>query len=151
MVGTLAYWTIVAGLFGGGAAAFTDCFSAISARAARARPHGFATPPPVGLDHDQTWSGAPYPIVQFRSDAGLRNEVGLLSDGTVSDMIWARPAVTVLGIDCPPVIGSAAAIQPHARARLNLRVPPARMRSTLDPGIGWHWHRCARRPMWTSC
>jgi acetylornithine deacetylase/succinyl-diaminopimelate desuccinylase-like protein len=43
-------------------------------------------------------------------------------------MIWARPAVTVLGIDCPPVVGSAAAIQPHARARLNLRVPPG-----MDP------------------
>ena len=28
----------------------------------------------------------------------------------VSDMLWARPAVTILGIDCPPVVGSAAAI-----------------------------------------
>jgi cysteinylglycine-S-conjugate dipeptidase len=37
-------------------------------------------------------------------------------------------AVTVLGIDCPPVIGSAAAIQPHAQARLDLRVPPG-----MDP------------------
>jgi acetylornithine deacetylase/succinyl-diaminopimelate desuccinylase-like protein len=54
--------------------------------------------------------------------------VSLLGDGTVSDMVWARPAVTVLGIDCPPVVGSAAAIQPHARARLNLRVPPG-----MDP------------------
>jgi acetylornithine deacetylase/succinyl-diaminopimelate desuccinylase-like protein len=39
-------------------------------------------------------------------------------------MLWARPAATVLGIDCPPVVGSAAAIQPEARARINLRVPP---------------------------
>jgi acetylornithine deacetylase/succinyl-diaminopimelate desuccinylase-like protein len=54
--------------------------------------------------------------------------VSLLGDGSVSDMIWARPAVTVLGIDCPPVVGSASAIQPQARARLNLRVPPG-----LDP------------------
>ena len=29
----------------------------------------------------------------------------LLGDGTVADMLWARPAVTVLGIDCPPVVG----------------------------------------------
>ncbi|MFF5078035.1 dipeptidase [Actinoplanes sp. NPDC000266] len=78
----------------------------------------------AGLDHSQTWTGAPYPTEQFRSDSGLLPGVGLLGDGTVSDMIWARPAVTVLGIDAPPVVGSAAAIQPHARARLNLRVPP---------------------------
>ncbi|GAA0468637.1 dipeptidase [Paractinoplanes deccanensis] len=78
----------------------------------------------AGLDATQTWSGAPYPTDQFRADSGLLPGVGLLGDGTVSDMIWARPAVTVLGIDCPPVVGSAAAIQPHARARLNLRVPP---------------------------
>jgi cysteinylglycine-S-conjugate dipeptidase len=42
----------------------------------------------------------------------------------VSDLLWARPALTVLGIDVPPVVGSSAAIQPKARARLNLRVPP---------------------------
>ncbi|MBW6433627.1 dipeptidase [Actinoplanes hulinensis] len=78
----------------------------------------------TGLDNGQTWSGAPYPAEQFRSDAGLVEGASLLGDGTVSDMVWARPAVTVLGIDCPPVVGSAAAIQSHARARLNLRVPP---------------------------
>jgi cysteinylglycine-S-conjugate dipeptidase len=42
----------------------------------------------------------------------------------VQDMLWSRPAVTVLGIDCPPVVGSAAAIPPQARARVSLRVPP---------------------------
>jgi len=38
--------------------------------------------------------------------------------------LWARPAVTVLGLDAPPVVGSAAAIPPEARARINLRIPP---------------------------
>jgi acetylornithine deacetylase/succinyl-diaminopimelate desuccinylase-like protein len=82
----------------------------------------------TGLDNTQTWHGENYPADQFRTDAGLLDGVQLLGDGTVSDMIWARPAVTVLGIDCPPVVGSAAAIQPHARARLNLRIPPG-----MDP------------------
>jgi acetylornithine deacetylase/succinyl-diaminopimelate desuccinylase-like protein len=77
-----------------------------------------------GLDHTQTWSGQPYPTEQFTSDAGLLEGTRLLGDGTVSDMLWARPAVTVLGIDCPPVVGSAAAIVPHTKARLNLRIPP---------------------------
>ena len=52
-----------------------------------------------------------------------------LGGGTVSDMLWARPALTILGIDCPPVVGSAAAIAPRAAARLNLRIPPG-----IDPG-----------------
>jgi acetylornithine deacetylase/succinyl-diaminopimelate desuccinylase-like protein len=60
----------------------------------------------------------------FRADATALDGVSLLGDGSVADLLWARPAVTVLGIDCPPVVGSAAAIQPRAAARLNLRVPP---------------------------
>ena len=50
--------------------------------------------------------------------------MSLLGDGSVSDMLWARPAITILGIDCPPVLGSTAAIVPRAAARLNLRIPP---------------------------
>lgn len=82
-----------------------------------------------GLDASRTWRGEPYPPDQFRIDAGVREGVDLLGDGTVSDMLWARPAVTVLGIDCPPVSGSSAAIVARAAARLNLRIPPG-----TDPG-----------------
>ena len=78
----------------------------------------------TGLDNTQTWTGELYPPEQFRSDAGVLDGVSLLGDGSVSDMLWARPAVTILGIDCPPVIGSTAAIVPRAAARLNLRIPP---------------------------
>jgi acetylornithine deacetylase/succinyl-diaminopimelate desuccinylase-like protein len=77
-----------------------------------------------GLDATGTWSGAEYPADRFRADAQILDGVALLGDGSVADMLWARPAVTILGIDCPPVVGSSAAIQPSARARLNLRVPP---------------------------
>jgi acetylornithine deacetylase/succinyl-diaminopimelate desuccinylase-like protein len=75
-----------------------------------------------GLDNTQTWSGAKYPPEQFRQDANVLAGVDLLGDD-VSDMIWARPAITVLGIDCPPVVGSSAAVQAEARARVSLRVP----------------------------
>ncbi len=77
-----------------------------------------------GLDNSGVWSGIDYPAEQFRTDANVLDGVDLLGDGRVSDMVWARPAATVLGIDCPPVVGSSAAIQPTARARINLRVPP---------------------------
>jgi acetylornithine deacetylase/succinyl-diaminopimelate desuccinylase-like protein len=77
----------------------------------------------VGLEHGQHWTGAPYPAERFREDAGVLDGVGLLG-GDLSDMVWARPAVTVLGIDCPSVAGASAVIQPDARAKVSLRVPP---------------------------
>ena len=77
-----------------------------------------------GLDNTQHWAGVEYPADRFRADANLLDGVDLVGDGSVSDLLWARPALTILGIDCPPVVGSSAALQPSARARLNLRVPP---------------------------
>ncbi|MGW4769320.1 M20/M25/M40 family metallo-hydrolase [Nocardia sp. NPDC004278] len=78
----------------------------------------------AGLPNDQRWPGVQYPETQFRTDAGVLGGVELTGDGTVADMLWARPALTVLGIDAPNVVGSSAAVQPAARARLNLRIPP---------------------------
>jgi acetylornithine deacetylase/succinyl-diaminopimelate desuccinylase-like protein len=81
-----------------------------------------------GLDCDGTWDGVQYDEKQFREDAGVLDGVELTGSGTVADRLWARPAVTVLGIDCPPVVGSAAAVPAKARARVSLRVPPG-----MDP------------------
>jgi len=81
-----------------------------------------------GLDCEGTWDGVGYDEQRFRADAGVLDGVGLPGSGTVADRLWARPAVTVLGIDCAPVVGSAAAIPGSARARVSLRVPPG-----LDP------------------
>ncbi|MFF4267520.1 dipeptidase [Streptomyces virginiae] len=77
-----------------------------------------------GLDCTGTWSGVPYEEERFRADACVLDGVRLTGSGTVADRLWARPAVTVLGIDCPPVVGSAAAVPAKARARVSLRVPP---------------------------
>ncbi|MGW4634022.1 M20/M25/M40 family metallo-hydrolase [Nocardia sp. NPDC004415] len=77
-----------------------------------------------GLTNDQKWTGAQYPDADFRSDADVLDGVDLVGSGTVSDMLWSRPALTVLGMDVPAVVGSSAAIQPSTRARLNLRIPP---------------------------
>ncbi|GAA3388359.1 dipeptidase [Cryptosporangium minutisporangium] len=77
-----------------------------------------------GLDSTQKWPGVAYSPDQFRVDANVREGVDLIGSGDPADLLWARPALTVLGIDCPPVVGSSAAVQPEARARLSLRVPP---------------------------
>jgi acetylornithine deacetylase/succinyl-diaminopimelate desuccinylase-like protein len=78
----------------------------------------------MGLDNMQSWTGALYASASFRDDAGVLDGVALLGNGAVADSLWARPAVTVLGIDCPSVAGSTSAIQPRARARINLCIPP---------------------------
>ncbi|KUO07826.1 dipeptidase [Streptomyces sp. DSM 15324] len=77
-----------------------------------------------GLTGDARWPGLQYEEEQFRRDAKVLEGVGLIGSGTVADRIWARPAVTVLGIDCPPVVGATPSVQASARALISLRVPP---------------------------
>ncbi|MFJ8731321.1 dipeptidase [Streptomyces bauhiniae] len=77
-----------------------------------------------GLAADARWEGLEYGEEQFRSDAKVLDGVGLIGDGSVADRLWARPAVTVIGIDCPPVVGATPSVQSSARAQISLRVPP---------------------------
>ncbi|WP_372350654.1 dipeptidase [Streptomyces sp. KL116D] len=77
-----------------------------------------------GLDSAESWTGLQYDEEAFRKDAKVVDGVGLIGSGTVADRIWARPAVTVLGIDCPPVVGATPSVQAGARALVSLRVPP---------------------------
>ncbi|MFG3122444.1 dipeptidase [Streptomyces sp. NPDC048201] len=77
-----------------------------------------------GLAADARWEGLEYGEEQFRSDAKVLDGVGLIGDGAVADRLWARPAVTVIGIDCPPVVGATPSVQSSARAQISLRVPP---------------------------
>ncbi|MDL5199957.1 dipeptidase [Streptomyces sp. ALI-76-A] len=77
-----------------------------------------------GLAPETSWDGLQYDEEQFRQDAKVLDGVDLIGSGTVADRIWARPAVTVLGIDCPPVVGATPSVQASARALISLRVPP---------------------------
>ncbi|MEJ8668186.1 dipeptidase [Streptomyces sp. MS1.AVA.1] len=77
-----------------------------------------------GLTDESAWQGLQYEEAQFRKDAKVLDGVELIGSGTVADRIWSRPAVTVLGIDCPPVVGATPSVQASARALISLRVPP---------------------------
>ncbi|MFF3643440.1 dipeptidase [Streptomyces sp. NPDC002564] len=77
-----------------------------------------------GLTSDAVWDGLQYEEDAFRKDAKVLDGARLIGEGTVADRIWARPAVTVLGIDCPPVVGATPSVQAGARALISLRVPP---------------------------
>ncbi|MET8037936.1 dipeptidase [Streptomyces sp. NPDC005345] len=77
-----------------------------------------------GLDAASVWDGLQYEAQAFREDAKVLDGVELIGSGTVADRLWARPSVTVLGIDCPPVVGATPSVQAGARALVSLRVPP---------------------------
>ncbi len=61
---------------------------------------------------------------QFRAEAGLLDGVRLTGTGRLADRLSAGPAVTVIGIDAPPVATAANTLVPVARAKVSLRVAP---------------------------
>jgi acetylornithine deacetylase/succinyl-diaminopimelate desuccinylase-like protein len=91
-----------------------------------------------GVETAQAWTGVDYSAEQFRKDANVLDGVDLIGSGSVADMLWARPAVTVLGIDVPPVIGSASAVQASAAARVSLRLPPGMDGETVQNALIEH-------------
>ena len=70
------------------------------------------------------WPGMQMTEEEIRDESGVRDSVRLIGSGTVSDRVWAGPAVSVLGIDGPRVHGSSNQIVPVARARVSLRLAP---------------------------
>ncbi|MBZ4323595.1 dipeptidase [Streptomyces huiliensis] len=99
-----------------------------------------------GLEPEGTWDGLQYPEEDFRSDAKVLDGVDLIGSGTVADRLWARPAVTVLGIDCPPVVGATPSVHARAAALISLRVPPGvnaadtaeLLRAHLESQVPWN-------------
>ncbi|MDQ3463156.1 MAG: dipeptidase [Actinomycetota bacterium] len=62
--------------------------------------------------------------VQLRADAGVLDGVHLIGSGSLTDRLWSRPAVTVIGIDAPTVADASPTLLPAARAAISLRVAP---------------------------
>ena len=91
-----------------------------------------------GLENGQLWPGPQYDPAQFRKDANVREGVQLTGDGGVSDMLWARPSLTVLAIDCPRIAGSAGVVQAEASAKISLRIPPGTEREQAMAALKGH-------------
>ncbi|QKW05223.1 dipeptidase [Streptomyces sp. NA04227] len=77
-----------------------------------------------GLTAGSAWDGLTYEEGDFREDAQVLDGVGLIGSGPLAERLWSRPAVTVLGIDCPPVLGATPSVHARAAALVSLRVPP---------------------------
>ncbi|MGV9797734.1 M20/M25/M40 family metallo-hydrolase [Mycobacterium sp. NPDC003449] len=59
-----------------------------------------------------------------RDESGLLDGVSEIGSGTVVQRMWAKPAVTVIGIDTTPVDKSSNTLIPRARAKVSMRVAP---------------------------
>jgi cysteinylglycine-S-conjugate dipeptidase len=77
--------------------------------------HGLVREPADALDLTEE---------ELRAEAGLLDGVELIGTGTLTSRLWAGPALSVVGIDAPPVDGSGMVLVPSARARLALRIGP---------------------------
>ncbi|OFT81472.1 dipeptidase [Corynebacterium sp. HMSC29G08] len=78
-----------------------------------------------GVDATAKWEGDEYSREDFRSDAGVLDGVQLLgsAEDQPADMVWSRPALTMIGFTSTPVAEAVNAVNPRAEAQLNLRVP----------------------------
>ncbi len=65
-----------------------------------------------------------YPEDRFRHEAGLLDGIKLTGRGTITDRIWTKPAISVLGIDAPRTLEAANALQPTAKAKVSVRLAP---------------------------
>ena len=61
---------------------------------------------------------------ELRADSGLLDGVALIGTGSLTQRLWARPAIAVIGIDAPPVDSAANVLIPAARAKVSMRVAP---------------------------
>jgi acetylornithine deacetylase/succinyl-diaminopimelate desuccinylase-like protein len=66
----------------------------------------------------------PYSQEAFRADAGLLDGVRAIGSGSLPSRLWTRPALTIVGMDVPPVATAANTLLPSVRAKFSLRLAP---------------------------
>jgi acetylornithine deacetylase/succinyl-diaminopimelate desuccinylase-like protein len=61
---------------------------------------------------------------EIRQWAGVRPGVELIGEGGLTERMWTRPAVSILGIDAPRTPEASNQLVPFARAKVSMRIPP---------------------------
>lgn len=107
------------GLFGGAA---PDALLAITH--ALASLHDARGDVAVGGLRREPWPGEGMAETTFRALGSILPDAPLIGTGDLGSRIWSGPAITVIGLDAPPVDGAVNAVSPYARAMLNVRVHP---------------------------
>lgn len=70
------------------------------------------------------WSGAEMDETVYRGGSAILPGVEFLGTGSLSDRIWAKPSVTVLGMDLPNTAEASNVLLNEVKAKLSMRIIP---------------------------
>jgi acetylornithine deacetylase/succinyl-diaminopimelate desuccinylase-like protein len=90
---------------------------------------GLTTMAPPAIDYDEK---------DFREEAEMRPGLELIGEGTIGERLWAKPAITVIGIDAPTVAGAFNQLVPTARAKISMRIAPGQDPETALDALTAH-------------
>lgn len=93
-----------------------------------------------GLRRDP-WPGGGADKEEFRALAEVAPGVPLIGSGDLGSRIWSGPAITVIGVDAPSVDDALNAVNPYARALVNLRVHPEQDAGEAQAALMEHLRR----------
>jgi acetylornithine deacetylase/succinyl-diaminopimelate desuccinylase-like protein len=79
-----------------------------------------------------------YAEADFRLDASVLDGVALAGEGTISGRLWAKPALSVIGIDATSVAHASNTIAARAAAKLSLRIAPGQDPEAADIALRAH-------------
>jgi acetylornithine deacetylase/succinyl-diaminopimelate desuccinylase-like protein len=74
--------------------------------------------------HESTAAPVDYPPERVRADSGLLDGVSEIGSGSAPQRLWAKPAITVIGIDTTPIAKASNTLIPRARAKISMRIAP---------------------------
>ncbi|MDA4110604.1 dipeptidase [Mycolicibacterium holsaticum] len=74
--------------------------------------------------HEATASDVDYPPERVRDETGLLDGVSEIGSGSVPQRLWAKPSITVIGIDTTSIDKSSNTLIPRAKAKISMRVAP---------------------------
>lgn len=74
--------------------------------------------------HEGVAADVDFPPERVREETGLLPGVSEIGSGSVPQRLWAKPAITVIGIDTTPIDKSSNTLIPRARAKVSMRIAP---------------------------
>jgi acetylornithine deacetylase/succinyl-diaminopimelate desuccinylase-like protein len=74
--------------------------------------------------HQGSAADVEYSPERVREETGVLDGVTEIGTGPATDRLWAKPAITVIGIDTTPIAKASNTLIPRARAKVSMRVAP---------------------------